>query len=155
MSLDFICSVFKTHLYLACYRCYVSHFFKWYTTLLTSSIVLDPHISYNGLLEDCGDNSDACSYLGTTKEPLHAHFHAVASTSVVSGSPQKVDFTSCYQNIPQAFINEVQEYFKLPHENFNTYDPLQWWAGWCSQFPNLSRFTRDILVCIVITLVTE
>ena len=28
ISLDFICSVFKTHLYLACYRCYVSHFFK-------------------------------------------------------------------------------------------------------------------------------
>ena len=155
MSLDFICSVFKTHLYLAGYRCYVSHFFKWYTTLSTSSIVLDPRISYNVLLADCGDNLDACSYLETTQEPLHAHSCAVASTSVVSSSPQKVDFTSCYQNLPQAFMDEVQEYFKLPRENFDTYDPLQWWAGWCSQFPNLSHFARDILVCIGITLVTE
>jgi len=24
-------------------------------------------------------------------------------------------------------------------------DPLQWWAGRRSQFPNLSRFARDIL----------
>jgi hypothetical protein len=63
----------------------------------------------------------------------------------VNGSPQKVDFTSCYRNLPQAFTDEVQEYFKLPHENFDTCDPLQWWAGQRSQFPNLSRFARDIL----------
>jgi hAT family C-terminal dimerisation region len=63
----------------------------------------------------------------------------------VNGSPQKVDFTSCYQNLPQAFTDKVQEYFKLPCENFDTCDPLQWWAGRRSQFPNLSRFARDIL----------
>jgi hypothetical protein len=63
----------------------------------------------------------------------------------VSGSPQKVDFTSRYRNLPQAFTDEVQEYFKLPRENFDTCDPLRWWAGRCSQFPNLSRFARDIL----------
>jgi len=63
----------------------------------------------------------------------------------VNGSPQKVDFTSRYRNLPQAFTDEVQEYFKLPRENFDTCDPLQWWAGRRSQFPNLSRFARDIL----------
>ena len=63
----------------------------------------------------------------------------------MSGSPQKVDFTSRYRNLPQAFTDEVQEYFKLPRENFDTCDPLRWWAGRCSQFPNLSRFARDIL----------
>ena len=62
----------------------------------------------------------------------------------MSGSPQKVDFTSRYRNLPQAFTDEVQEYFKLPRENFDTCDPLRWWAGRCSQFPNLSRFARDI-----------
>ena len=63
----------------------------------------------------------------------------------MNGSPQKVDFTSRYRNLPQAFTDEVQEYFKLPRENFDTCDPLQWWAGRRSQFPNLSRFARDIL----------
>jgi hypothetical protein len=42
-------------------------------------------------------------------------------------------------------MDEVQEYFKLPHENFDTCDSLQWWAGRHSQFPNLSRFAWDIL----------
>ena len=63
----------------------------------------------------------------------------------MSGSPQKVDFTSRYRNLPQAFTDEVQEYFKLPRENFDTCDPLRWWAGRCSQFPNLSHFARDFL----------
>lgn len=91
------------------------------------------------------------------KERLHAHFRTkydrlpqapaalVASTSAMNGSPQKVDFTSRYRNLPKAFTDEVQEYFKLPRENFDTCDPLQWWAGRCSPFPNLSRFARDIL----------
>jgi len=52
---------------------------------------------------------------------------------------------SCYQNFPQAFTDEVQEYFKLPHENFDTCDLLQWWAGHWSEFPNLSCFARDML----------
>ena len=88
---------------------------------------------------------------------VQAHFHdkydkplpvptaPVVSTSAMDGSPQKVDFTSRYRNLPQAFTDEVQEYFKLPRENFDTCDPLQWWAGCRSQFPNLSRFARDIL----------
>jgi len=125
--------------------------------LLTSSLVLDPRISYSGLLADCGDDLDARTYLETTKERLHAHFRAkydkplpaptapVASTVAMNSSPQKVDFTSRYRNLPQAFTDEVQEYFKLPRENFDTCDPLQWWGGRRSQFPNLSRFARDIL----------
>src|ERR1700674_1706399 len=65
--------------------------------------------------------------------------------SSTNSSPQKVDFTSRYRNLPQAFTDEVQEYFKLPRENFDVCDPLQWWARHRSQFPNLSRFARDIL----------
>lgn len=125
--------------------------------MLTSLLVLDPRISYSGLLADCGDDLDAHAHLEVTKEHLHAHFRAkydkvlaapaapVASTSAMNKSPQKVDFTSRYRNLPQAFTDEVQEYFKLPRENFDTCDPLQWWAGRRSQFPNLSRFARDIL----------
>jgi len=125
--------------------------------LLTSSLVLDPQISYSGLLADCGDDLDAHAYLETTKECLYAHFCAkydkpllaptapIASTFAMNSSPQKVDFTSHYRNLPQAFTDEVQEYFKLPRENFDTCDPLKWWAGWRSQFPNLSHFAQDIL----------
>ena len=32
-----------------------------------------------------------------------------------------------------------------PLPQVDTCDPLQWWAGRHSQFPNLSRFARDIL----------
>jgi hypothetical protein len=106
---------------------------------------------------DCGDDLDARAHLETTKEDLHTHFHAkydkplpapsapVAPTSTINDSPQKVDFTSRYRNLPQAFTDEVQEYFKLPRENFDACDPLRWWAGHSSQFSNLSCFARDIL----------
>lgn len=109
------------------------------------------------MLADCGDDLDAHDHLETSKERLHAHFRAkydkplptrtapVASTAATSRSPQRIDFTSRYRNLPQAFTDEVQEYFKLPRENFDTCDPLKWWAGRRSQFPNLSRFARDIL----------
>ena len=107
---------------------------------------------------DCGDDLDVCAHLETAKEELYTHFHVkydkplpaptapVAPTSMINGSPQKVDFTSCYRNLPQAFTDEVQEYFKLPRENFDTCDLLRWWAGHRSQFPNLSCFARDILL---------
>jgi len=100
---------------------------------------------------------DACAHLETAKEYLHTRFRIkydkpllapttpAAPMSTINGSPQKVDFTSCYRNLPQAFTDKVQEYFKLPRENFDTCDPLRWWAGHHSQFPNLSCFARDIL----------
>lgn len=47
--------------------------------------------------------------------------------------------------MPEASIDELREYFKLPRENFGNCDPLTWWAGRRSQFPNLSRFARNIL----------
>ena len=42
-------------------------------------------------------------------------------------------------------MNELEEFFSLPQEDFETCDPLQWWARRRSQFPNLSHFARDIL----------
>ena len=41
--------------------------------------------------------------------------------------------------------NELEEYFWLPQEDFDTCNPLAWWAGRRSQFPNLSRFAHDVL----------
>jgi hAT family C-terminal dimerisation region len=97
--------------------------------------------------------------LERSRAQLQAHYHAnyvrdpspnAASTPSMSsvassGSPQKVDFTLRYKKQVRAYIDELDEFFKLPQENFDTCDPIQWWVGRCSQFPNLSRLARDIL----------
>ena len=41
-------------------------------------------------------------------------------------------------------VDEVDEYFKLPQEDFESCKPLQWWLGRRSQFPNLYRLVCDI-----------
>ena len=64
----------------------------------------------------------------------------------VSGSPQKC-FTSCYCDKSKASINELEEYWKLPIEDFKTCNPIQWWMGLRAQFPKLFKLARDIL-CI-------
>ena len=44
-------------------------------------------------------------------------------------------------------INELEEYFNLPPEDFETCNPIHWWMGRHAQFPNLFWFAQDIL-CI-------
>ena len=127
--------------------------------LLIILVVLDPRISYSGLLADCGDDLSIKSHLEFVKGQLVQRYREqylrdappptqqqpvfVPSTS--STSPQKVNFTARYRQRPRATVNELEEFFSLPQEDFETCDPLQWWAGRRSQFPNLSRFARDIL----------
>ena len=64
----------------------------------------------------------------------------------MTGSPEKVNFISQYQVKDRAMVDEVNEYFKLPREDFESCKPLQleWWLGRCSQFPNLYRLVCDI-----------
>jgi hypothetical protein len=40
--------------------------------------------------------------------------------------------------------DELEEYFKLPREDFDTCQPLQWWVGWQSQFPSLYCLACDV-----------
>jgi hypothetical protein len=68
-----------------------------------------------------------------------------AITETPSGSPQKVNFTARYKKRPSTLKDELEEFYKLPQEDFNTCDMMKWWAGQCSQFPNLSCLARDIL----------
>ena len=118
--------------------------------------VLDPRISYSGLLTDCKGEMDSHANLKLCKEQLHSHFHEVynkpllaptvsVTSTATTNNPQNIHFTSCYQSLPQAFTGEVQEYFRLPCKSFHSCNPLKWWAGRHLQFPNLSRFARDIL----------
>lgn len=126
------------------------------THLLT---VLDPRISYGGLLDDCGDDPTLQRHLEGAKDQLRQYYQdnylasqatlavpqPAAAAQTVSGSPQKVNFTARYKKRPTNLKDELEEYYRLPSEDFDACDPIQWWAGRCSQFPNLSRLARDIL----------
>ena len=60
--------------------------------------------------------------------------------------PSKVNFTARYKKQSNIATDEFEEYLKLPQEDFELCDPIQWWAGRCAQFPNLSRLARDVLL---------
>lgn len=61
------------------------------------------------------------------------HTLSSASSSPVTslpivGSPQK-SFTAQYCRKDKSSINELEEYFKLPAEDFDTCNPIHWWMG--------------------------
>ena len=41
-------------------------------------------------------------------------------------------------------VNELDEFYKLPCEDFDSCKPLEWWLGRRSQFPNLYRLVCNI-----------
>src|SRR5271168_5365027 len=100
--------------------------------LIDLLLVLDPRIMYEGLEEDFATDPDLLSHLATSKQQLQTFFDTnyvprsrqsvsrqSSSTSVTSHSPQKVDFTSRYQKKDRVVVvNELDEYFKLPREDF-------------------------------------
>ena len=124
--------------------------------------MLDPRISYEGMKADYSDDPVLRDYLEESKTDLIAYYkenYATEETLTptssqtitpsqqnVSGSPQKC-FTSRYRNKSKASINELEEYWKLPIEDFETCNPIQWWMGRRAQFPRLFKLARDIL-CI-------
>jgi hypothetical protein len=120
--------------------------------------VLDPRISYEGVLQDYADDPDLLAYLESAKDLLRAHFnkhyagHAhslnrAADTHIQAAtddSPSKVNFTSRYKKKDHRLRDELEEYFKLPREDFETCKPLQWWVGRQAQFPALFRLACDL-----------
>jgi hypothetical protein len=123
--------------------------------------VLDPRISYTGMKADYANDNDLANYLKKSKESLHKQYlkdYAPANSSTplpppcetssvrrAPSSPQKVDFTSRFRRKENRAVDELEEYFKLPQEDFETCNPIQWWFGRRTQFPNLFRLARDIL----------
>ena len=122
--------------------------------------VLDPCISYQGLLADCAGDPLLVSQLELVKGQLSQCYQeqymqdipapvpyrpAVTSTSMSSTSPQKVNFTAHYKQQPRPVADELSDYFQLPQEDFDACNPLAWWAGRQFQFLNLSWFARDLL----------
>ena len=70
--------------------------------------------------------------------------HSQALGFVVS----KMNFTSRYKKKDDVLHNELEEYFKLPHEDFESCDLLTWWLGCCAQYPNLFRLACDVLAIL-------
>jgi hypothetical protein len=105
--------------------------------------VLDPCISYEGAKEDYADDADLLEYLESAKELLHTHYtkhytnqaYSTQETTdahvptVTDDSPSKVNFTLRYKKKENLLCDELEEYFKLPREDFDTCQPLQWWVG--------------------------
>lgn len=120
--------------------------------------MLDPRISYQGLITDCGDDVSAKADIDYAKGRLEARYlrdyhrtprplpttTSQPSATQSNTSPQKVNFTSRYKQRAPPTRNEVEEFFKLPQEDFETCDPLKWWAGRAAQFPDLSKYARDL-----------
>ena len=128
--------------------------------------VLDPRIMYEGLKSDYASDPSLLADLDESMSKLKTFYQknysrrlqpgpaklrpSQSSSSVssrnshVGGSPEKVNFTSRYQMKDRIVVDEFDEYFKLPREDFENCKPLQWWLGRRSQFPNLYRLVCDI-----------
>jgi hypothetical protein len=45
----------------------------------------------------------------------------------------------------RVYVNELEEYFKVPREDFDSCDPIKWWVSRRAQFPNAYRLACDVL----------
>ena len=70
-------------------------------------------------------------------------FSATTSLPTTLRSPRK-NFTARFTQRKRMPSDELLEYWHLPQEDFDMCDPLQWWHGRHSQFPNLSCLACDI-----------
>jgi hypothetical protein len=79
-------------------------------------------------------------------DPVSGPSHNASTRTAPPHSPQK-NFTSRFQRKARVSTNELDEFFKLPQEDFDTCNPVQWWISRRAQFPNLFWLARDIF-CI-------
>ena len=123
-------------------------------------LVLDPHISYKGLKDDYADDVDLLATLEGAKLKLHDHYSIhyanaslvteltpshTAESDAMEESSLRISFTAHYKKKDQVLHDKLEEYFKLPPEEFDGCDPLKWWLGQGAQFPKLFHLACDIL----------
>ena len=110
--------------------------------------VLDLQISYEGMKIDYANDLMLAEHLEQSKSNLFDYFHenlnyayVVISTlpsvnspspsvqpEPIVGSPQKSFMAQYYRN-EQPSVNELEEYLKLPDEDFDVCNPIHWWMG--------------------------
>lgn len=127
-----------------------------------NGIVLDPRISYSALKDEFENDIDLSSHLEISKDDLHKHYQnhyappppspsqlssqlslqpSISATS--KASPQK-NFISRFNRKPHTSTDELLEFWSLSQEDIEKCDPLHWWYGRRTQFPNLYHLVRDI-----------
>ena len=113
--------------------------------------------------DDYADNQVLLQYLERAMEDLRKLYIAQYATNISTDStrhsftkpsssasssrdksPSKVNFTSRYRK-ERANRDELEEYFKLPREDWEGCNPLHWWMGRRGQFPSLFGLARDLL----------
>ena len=126
-------------------------------------LVLNPCISYEGLKMDYKNDSTLSTHLEDLKTSLFDYFNdnyaalhnpmpsSLPSTPVqtppaTNDLPQK-SYTAQYHQKMKYSTNKLEEYFKLPPEDFQRCNPIQWWVGRQGQFPCLFQLAHNIL-CI-------
>lgn len=97
--------------------------------------MLDPHILYEGLTKDYSQDADLFADLEKAKSRLHTFYHdgytsftlsadkynpLIAVLVMQNGSPQKVNFTARYKQTNCQVSDELEDYFKLKQEDFDT-----------------------------------
>jgi hypothetical protein len=114
------------------------------------------------VLQDYADDPDLLEYLESAKSSLQTYYAMRYANSTpqtlddptdaadiilraADGSPSKVNFTSRYRKKGRVLRDELEEYFKLPCEDFDGCKPVQWWVGRRAQFPSLYCLARDLL----------
>ncbi|KAG6826103.1 hypothetical protein H0H92_001129 [Tricholoma furcatifolium] len=113
--------------------------------LYTWAILLGPHISYSGMKLDYDNEPDLLAYTLRMPKRSSSHHTSPTGASSVIASNILMNFMARYHQQFKAPIDELEEYFKLPREDIYSCDPVKWWHGRCSQFPNLFHLARDLL----------
>src|SRR5882724_9494725 len=107
-------------------------------------------------MSDCTDDFTMQSHVDHAQGQLHQFYldNYVKVTSLptiqpvvtdILGSQQRVNFTAWYKKSPLSLRDKLEEFYTPPPEYFDACDPIQWWLGCCSQFPNLSHLAQDVL----------
>ncbi len=133
---------------------------------LLRDLVLDPRITYAELEADYAGDPELTESLELSKAALYKHFdkfyalpaRSAASLSEIaalnvplasrstSSSVPVFDFTARFRHTQQASsVNELDDYMRLPPQDFHSCDPTQWWYSQRRRFPALYSLARDIL----------
>jgi len=89
--------------------------------------------------------NDALPSRSSTPAPAQVPSPSQSTLSALGSS--KKSFTARYRRKDKPAVNELEEYFKLPPEDFDACNPIRWWVSRQAQFPNLYCLACDIL-CI-------
>jgi hypothetical protein len=104
-------------------------------------IVLDPRIGYEGLMRDFADDQDLLDGLHSSVARMRTFFDlhypsrnttptvpvattAPAATSSRRASPQKPNFTQRYRQSKRPIVDELDTFFKLQQEDFDSTNPI-------------------------------